>query len=146
IPGDIRHEEKRRLALAMLDEMAGAEGWGVLDQVAAAGGARPVVAADAGYGDTTTFRLELEQRGWQYVVAVRGTTSARGRCPAGPGRPPGRAGPGRRAGPAYPSPPASLRMLAIANADKTRQVTWRQGTKATKGNPAASMTSHFLAV
>ena len=25
-------------------------------------------------------------------------------------------------------------------------MTWRQGTKATKGNPAAAMTSHFLAI
>jgi SRSO17 transposase len=51
-------------------------GWGVLDQAAAAGGARPVVAADADYGDNTTFRLNLGQQGWQYVVAVKGTTSA----------------------------------------------------------------------
>src|SRR6516162_3754956 len=32
IPDDVRHQEKWRLALEMLDEMAGAEGWGVLDQ------------------------------------------------------------------------------------------------------------------
>ena len=56
--------------------MTGPDGWGVLDQVTAAGGTRPVVTADAGYGDNTTFRLELENRGWQYVVAVKGTTSA----------------------------------------------------------------------
>ena len=36
-----------------------------------------MVVADAGYGDNTTFRLELTARGWQYVVAVKGTTSAR---------------------------------------------------------------------
>ena len=41
-----------------------------------AGGARPAVAADAGYGNNTTFRLDLEARGWQYALAVRGTTSA----------------------------------------------------------------------
>ena len=35
-----------------------------------------MVTADAGYGDNTTFRLELEDRGWRYVVAVKGTTSA----------------------------------------------------------------------
>jgi SRSO17 transposase len=145
IPGDVRHKEKWRLALEMLDEMAGAEGWGVLDQVAAAGGARPVVAADAGYGDNTTFRLELEQRGWQYVVAVKGTTSAHA-GDARPATPARRGGPGRPARPAYPSPPANLRILAIANADKIGQVTWRQGTKATKGNPAATMRSHFLAI
>ena len=145
IPHEVRHKQKWRLALEMLDEMTGPGGWGVLDQAAAAGGARPVVAADAGYGDNTTFRLELEQRGWQYVVAVKGTTSAHA-GDARPVTPPRRGGPGRPPKPAYPSPPANLRTLAIANADKIRQVTWRQGTKATKGNPTASMTSHFLAI
>jgi SRSO17 transposase len=57
-----------------------------------------------------------------------------------------RGGTGRPPNPAYRSPPANLRTLAIANADKTRQVTWRHGTKATRSNPAASMTSHFLAI
>jgi SRSO17 transposase len=145
IPEDVRHQEKWRLALEMLDEMAGPGGWGVLDQVTAAGGARPVVTADAGYGDNTTFRLELEDRGWRYVVAVKGTTSAYAgdAVPVPPAR---RSGPGRRPGPAYPGPPANLRTLAIANADKIRPVTWRQGTKATRGNPGASMTSCFLAI
>ena len=125
--------------------MTGPGGWGILDQAAAAGGARPVVAADAGYGDNTTFRLELGQRGWQYVVAVKGTTSARA-GDARPVTPRRRGGPGRPPKAAYPGPPANLRTLAIANADKTRQVTWRRGTKATRRNPAASMTSHFLAI
>ena len=137
--------EKWRLALEMIDEMTGPDGWGVLEQAAAAGGARPAVAADAGYGDNTTFRLELENRGWRYVVAVKGTTSAY----AGDARPVTRSlggGPGRPPGPAYPAPPANLRALAIASAGKIRQVTWRQGTRAAKGNPAASMTSCFLAI
>jgi hypothetical protein len=34
----------------MLGEITG---WGVLDQIAATGGARPVAVADAGYGDNT---------------------------------------------------------------------------------------------
>ena len=125
--------------------MAGPDGWGLLEQVTAAGGTRPVVTADAGYGDNTTFRLELENRGWQYVVAVKGTTSAR----PGDARPATRSlggGPGRPPGPACPAPPANLRTLAIASAGKIRQVTWRQGTRAAKGNPAASMTSCFLAI
>lgn len=145
IPDDVRHMEKWRLALEMLGEMTGPEGWDVLGQAAARGGARPVVAADAGYGDNTTFRMELENRGWRYVVAVKGATSAYagGARPEAPAR---AAGPGRPRKPAYPAPPASLRTLAIANADKIRQVTWRQGTKKTKGNPDALMTSHFLAV
>jgi SRSO17 transposase len=145
IPGDIRHREKWRLALEMIDEMTGPVGWGVLGQAAAAGGTRPAVTADAGYGDNTTFRLELDKRDWRYVVAVKGTTSAH----AGDARPARRSpggGPGRPPGPAYPGPPANLRQLAIAHADQVRPVTWRQGTKAAKDNPDASMTSCFLAI
>jgi SRSO17 transposase len=145
IPGDIRHREKWRLALEMIDEMAGPDGWGILEQVTAAGGTRPAVTADAGYGDNTTFRLELGNRGWRYVVAVKGATSAH----AAGARPATRnlgGGPGRPPGPAYPAPPANLRTLAIASAGKIRQVTWRQGTRAAKGNPDASMTSCFLAI
>jgi SRSO17 transposase len=145
IPGQVRHTAKWRLALEMIDEMTGPGGWGALEEVTAAGGVRPVVTADAGYGDNTTFRLELESRDWQYIVAVRGATSAR----AGDAEPVARGlggGPGRPPRPAYPAPPVTLRQLAIASADTIQQVTWRQGTRATKGNPTASMTSHFLAI
>ena len=145
IPDQVRHTEKWRLALEMPGEMTGPGGWGVLEQAGAAGGARPVVTADAGYGGNTTFRLELEARDWQYVVAVRGTTSAY----CGDAQPVTRSlggGPGRPPRPAYPAPPVNLRQLAIASADQIQQVTWRQGTKATKDNPAAAMTSCFLAI
>jgi SRSO17 transposase len=145
IPDQVRHTEKWRLALEMIEEMTGDGGWGVLEQVTAAGGARPVVTADAGYGDNTCFRLELGSRGWRYVVAVKGTTSAY----AGDAQPVTRSlggGPGRPPRPAYPGPAANLRQLAIAHADKIAPVTWRQGTRATKGNPTAAMTSHFLAI
>ncbi len=70
-----RHTGKWRLALEMLQEMTGPGGWGVLEEITAAGGARPVVVTDAGYGDNTTFRVELDARGWRYAVAVKGTTS-----------------------------------------------------------------------
>jgi SRSO17 transposase len=145
IPDDVRHTEKWRLALEMIDEMTGPGGWGVPGQITAAGRARPVAVADAGSGDNTTFRLELENRDWQYVVAVKGTTSAY----AGDARPVTRSlggGPGRPPRPAYPAPPANLRQLAIACADRVALVTWRQGTKATTGNPDAAMTSCFLAI
>lgn len=66
----MRHTEKWRLALEMLDEMTGLAGWDVLGRSAACGGARPVVAAGGGYGDNTAFRMELENRGWRYVAAV----------------------------------------------------------------------------
>src|SRR3954447_986750 len=50
IPDEVRHREKWRLALDMLDELIG---WGL---------ERRVVQADGGYGDITAFRLGLEQR------------------------------------------------------------------------------------
>jgi SRSO17 transposase len=144
IPDQVRHTEKWRLALEMIEEMTGPGGWGVLEQVTAAGGARPVVVADAGYGDNALFREGLTAGGWPYVVAVKGSPGARpaGAIPqavpyGGLGQPPK---------PAYPDPPATLRQLAIASADRIRPVTWRQGTRATRGNPEAAMTSHFLAI
>ncbi len=144
IPDQVRHTEKWRLALEMIDEMTGPAGWGVLDQVTARGGARPVVVADAGYGEGWAFRLELDARGWRYVIAVKGSVSARP-----PGAVPGAwpyGGLGRPSVPRYRTAPASLRQLAIASADQVQPVTWRQGTKATKGNPTAAMTSHFVAI
>jgi SRSO17 transposase len=144
IPDRVRHTEKWRLALEMIEEMTGPGGWGLLEQVTAAGGARPVAVADAGYGDNALFREGLTGAGWPYVVAVKGTTSAHpaGAVPAtapygGRGQPPKAA---------YPHPPVNLRQLAIAAADQTRPVTWRQGTRATRGNPEAAMTSCFLAI
>jgi SRSO17 transposase len=143
IPDQVRHTEKWRLALAMIDEMTGPGGWGLLDQITARGAAPPVVAADAGYGDNTTFRLELTARGFAYVVAVKGTTSARPHDAVAETMAYG--GRGRPSVPRYRTAPVSLRQLALASADEVRPVTWRQGTKTTKDNPAAAMTSHFLA-
>jgi SRSO17 transposase len=144
IPGEVRHAEKWRLALEMIEEMTGPGGWGVLEQVSAAGGSRPVVVSDIGYGDNALFREGLTTAGWQYVVAVKGSPLAhpaeavpQARVYGGLGQPPK---------PAYPGPPVSLRQLAIAHADQVTPVTWRQGTRATRGNPTAAMTSHFLAI
>jgi SRSO17 transposase len=146
VPDDVRHSEKWRLALDMIDQMTRPGGW-ITDQITGqiTGTDRPVVVGDAGYGDNTTFRLELTDRGWQYVMAVKATTSAYA-GDARPATPERRGGPGRPPKPAYPDPPTNLRKLAIAGADQVQQVTWRQGTKATKGNPTAAMTSHFAAI
>jgi SRSO17 transposase len=144
IPDQVRHTDKWRLALAMIDEMTGPGGWGVLDQITARGAAPPVVAAGAGYGDNTTFRLELTARGFAYAVAVKGTTSAHPHDAVAETMAYG--GRGRPSVPRYRTAPASLRQLALASADEARPVTWRQGTKTTNGNPAAAMTSHFLAI
>ena len=137
VPDDVRHREKWRQALDMLDEITGDEqegGWGLQS--------RPVV-ADAGYGDCTEFRLELEARGLPYVLAVKATTSA---YPAdvepvttsysGRGRPPV---------PAYPEGPSTLAAIALrAGRGALRRVTWRHGSRKTGGNPTAAMTSRFL--
>ena len=64
----MRHREKWRLALDMIGEMAGRGGWGVLEEVTAAGGPRPVVAADIAYGDNALFREQLTAAGWQYLL------------------------------------------------------------------------------
>ena len=131
---DVRHREKWRLALDMLDEVTGA--WGLPD--------RPVV-ADAGYGDTTAFRLGLADRGLRYVVAVKPTTSAYPGT-AVPVRPPYQ-GRGRPPSPRYPDDPTNLRTLALAaGRSALRTVTWRHGTRATKGNPTARLRSRFLAL
>jgi len=64
IPAGKHHRPKWQMAIEMLDELAE---WGYRP---------PVVAADAGYGDTTAFRLALQERNISYVVAVKGSTSA----------------------------------------------------------------------
>jgi SRSO17 transposase len=131
---DVRHREKWRLALDMLDELTGT--WGLPD--------RPVV-ADAGYGDVTAFRLGLAERGLHYVVAVKPTTSAQPGH-AQPVRPPYN-GRGRPPVAHYPAAPSNLRDLALAaGRGALRTVTWRHGTRATKGNPTARLRSKFLAL
>jgi SRSO17 transposase len=144
IPDEVRHTAKWRLALEMTEEMTGPGGWGVLDLVTAAGGARPVVAADIGYGDNALFREQLTAAGWRYAVAVKGGTTAYHGDAVPQARPYG--GLGQPPKPAYPGPPVTLRQLAIAHADQVQPVTWRQGTKSTRGNPEAAMTSFFLAI
>jgi SRSO17 transposase len=135
IPEDVRHVEKWRLALDMLDEMTA--GWGLPAD-------RPVV-ADAGYGDATAFRLSLTARGLTYVLAVKPTTSAYPADATPVALPYG--GRGRPPVPRYRDDPANLRTLALAaGRGALRQVTWRQGTRRTKGNPTAKMRSRFLAI
>src|SRR3954467_259802 len=124
IPADVRHREKWRLALEMVDELAG---WGL---------APPVVVADAGYGDIAAFRDGLTARGRAWVVQVQGVLSAHPDS-ALPALVPssGRARPSR---PRYRSAPIALRahVLAAGRA-AVQQVTWRQGSR-------GPMRSHFV--
>jgi SRSO17 transposase len=119
----VEHREKWRLALDIIDELVG---WDL---------AVPVVVADAGYGQSTPFRLALRERGLGYVVAVTGREVAQPED-AVPHRP-GYGGLGPPTLPRYRTPAVPVADLA---ADRGRAafapVTWREGSK-------APMTSHF---
>jgi SRSO17 transposase len=135
LPDEVRHREKWRLALDMLDEMI--DEWGL---------PKLPVAADSGYGDCTLFRQGLSDRGLRYAVQVDPDATAH----------PGDAVPvtapytgrGRPPKPAYPDPPVTFKDLVLtavtAGQVTARQVTWRHGTRRSKTNPAAAMRSHFL--
>ncbi len=133
IPAGEHHRPKWQMAIEMLDELAE---WGYRP---------PVVAADAGYGDITAFRLGLQERNIGYVVAVKGSTSAytADAVPVtaaytGRGRPPV---------PRYPHAPSSCKDIILAAGRAARkELTWRKGTKTSPGNKTAAMRSHFLAV
>jgi SRSO17 transposase len=134
IPDQVRHRERWRLALEMLDQVRGE--WELPDL--------PVV-ADAGYGDATGFREGLTERGLVYAVAVKGSTT----CHPGDAVPerPAYSGQGRPPGPAYRQPHTTLRALVLAaGRQAARTVTWRHGSKTSKTNPRAAMRSRFVAL
>nr|WP_322723640.1 IS701 family transposase [Streptomyces spongiae] len=58
VPDEVGHVSRTQLALGLLDRLAAR-----LPTV-------PVIAADAGYGRSVSFRLALEERGRSYVMAV----------------------------------------------------------------------------
>jgi SRSO17 transposase len=126
IPDDARHREKWRLALDILDELAG---WQL---------APPVVVSDAGYGDNAEFRDGLTARGRAYVVQVSGDLTAHAADTVPEVKP--YSGRGRRPLPRYRTSPVGLRahVLAAGRA-AVRQVTWREGTR-------GPMASHFVAL
>jgi SRSO17 transposase len=126
IPDAVRHVPKWQLALDVLDELLG---WGL---------ERRVVQADGAYGDVTAFRVGLERRELEYVVQVKGTTSAH-RQDAAPVTPPYK-GRGRPPVPRYPDAPGNLRDLILrAGRDAARPVTWREADR-------GPLTSRFIAL
>jgi SRSO17 transposase len=134
IPHEVRHREKWRLALDMLDQM--------LDQWQLPN--RPVV-ADSGYGDCTLFRLGLADRGLSYVVQVDPDATAQpaDALPVTAGY----TGRGRPPKPAYPDPPVTFKHLALtAGRGNVRPLVWRHGTRRSPDNRQAKLRSHFLAI
>ncbi|MGW0449352.1 IS701 family transposase [Streptosporangium sandarakinum] len=126
VPDDERHRPKWRMAVEMLDELAG---WGL---------APPVVVADAGYGDNAPLRTALAERGLAYVMQVKGAVTAHG---AG-ARPATIAysGLGPHPLPRYRTKPVSLRehVLAAGRAAAVT-LTWRAGSR-------GGLTSQFVIV
>ncbi|MFC9490884.1 IS701 family transposase, partial [Streptomyces hydrogenans] len=117
------HQEKWRLALGMLDTLAG---WDLK---------APVVVADAGYGVSTLFRTGLEERGLSYVLALTGKEVAHAE-EAEPHRP-AHGGLGPPTLPRYRTPPRAVSALAEETGpEQFTEVTWRQGSK-------GPMTSRF---
>jgi SRSO17 transposase len=126
IPEEVRHVAKWQLALDVLDQLLE---WKL---------ERRVVQADGGYGDITAFRVGLEERELQYVVQVKGVTSAQPAdavpvAPAYQGR-------GRPPVPRYPDKPVSLKKLVLAaGRERVRTVGWREGDR-------GPLSSQFIAL
>ncbi|WNZ12515.1 IS701 family transposase [Streptomyces sp. 11x1] len=120
IPPEVGHREKWRLALDILDELAG---WGLVP---------PVLVADAGYGQNADFRDGLSERGIGYVVTVH-PHDVRPTAPAWSGN-------GRRPQPRYRDKPSSVAALAQEHGRQAfTEVTWREGSR-------GPMHSRFLAL
>jgi SRSO17 transposase len=116
IPDDARHREKWRLAIDMLDELAG---WGP---------GPPVVVADAGYGTTAAFREALTARDRPYVVQVNGDLTAHP-ADAVP-QLVAYSGLGPHPKPRYRTRAVGLREHVLAAGhDAAEQVTWREGSR-----------------
>lgn len=126
IPEEVGHRAKWQLALEIIDELLE---WGL---------ERRVVQADGGYGDITAFRTGLEDRELQYVVQVKGVTSAQpaDAVPVAPEY----QGRGRPSVARYPDKPSSLKKLVLgAGPEKVRTVGWREGDR-------GPLSSRFIAL
>jgi len=126
VPDEVRHEPKWKLALQLIDELIG---WGITPS--------PIL-GDAAYGDITELRLGLEERGLEYVLDVKGATSAldEGATPEQPAW----SGRGRPPAPRYRGPFSTLADLTKAAGEQAAvEVCWREGTR-------GQMRSRFVAL
>jgi SRSO17 transposase len=126
VPDEITHKPKWQLALEMIDELTQ---WGIQ---------APPVLGDGAYGDVTELRLGLEARGLEYVLDVKGATSALPEA-ARPERPVS-SGRGRPSAARYRRPFRCLADLALgAGTEAATEVAWREGTR-------GPMSSRFVAL
>lgn len=119
IPDDIEFKEKWRIGVDLIDD---ALSWGL---------ARRPVVADAGYGDVTEFRSELESRGLEYVVGIAKSLvvwppGTEFEVPSSEGKA-GR--PRTRPRPTEAATPLSVEAVASLATTKFRKLTWREGTR-----------------
>lgn len=116
IPEEVVFKTKWQLSLDMIDQV---RAWGLLNRI---------VVADAGYGDTTEFREELEARQLPYVVGISATTGVWSKPPQAPvPRYQGRGAPATRY--AYGKQRAISAQDAAVQAKGWKRIRWRQGTK-----------------
>jgi SRSO17 transposase len=126
MPDGVRHRAKWRLALDMLDELAG---WGLRP---------PVVVADAGYGNNADFRAGIAARGSAYVCQVEDDLTAHTADAIPEVKP--YSGRGRHPQPRYRTRPVGLRQHALtAGRGAAVEVCWRDGSR-------GALTSTFLAI
>jgi SRSO17 transposase len=116
VPDEVVFARKWEIALQQIDD---ALRWGVR---------RHVVLADAGYGESTEFRDELEARKLLYVVGIPGEPVVWG-PDSDPQIPPRKAGKGRPQTRYFDidHPPISVRQLSATL--PFRKVSWRQGSR-----------------
>ncbi|MGW7688704.1 IS701 family transposase, partial [Streptomyces asiaticus] len=117
IPPEAGHREKWRLALDMLDTLAG---WGMRP---------PVVVADAAYGTNAHLRAGLAERGIDYMLAVRADVTAHP-FDAQPTAPDRKGPVGCWPQPRYRHPAPSVAALATGLGQEAfTSLTWRQGSR-----------------
>jgi SRSO17 transposase len=116
IPEEVVFRTKWQLSLDMIDQV---RAWGLPNRI---------VVADAGYGDTTEFRDELETRQLPYVVGISSTTGVWSKPPqAQVPRYQGRGAPATRY--AYGKQRPTSAQDAAVQAKGWKRIRWRQGTK-----------------
>lgn len=117
IPETVRHRPKWELALEMIDELTV---WGHTPAV---------MVGDAGYGEIGGFRTGLTNRGIDYVVQVKASTSVHD-AEAIFEQPPPTGKKGRPAKASYQSAPVQAKDYAAElPAEVFTEVSWRQGSK-----------------